>query len=170
MDGKIKRELNVLFFYSSVTKSSKLPFSLTILLTCSSILFNFSSQSLTNFIALVYFSIDESKSISPDSNSLTISSNSPNELFFNPLKLSISLFTLSKFFIDKSKSLFLEFNYHPSIVEVVKSCDGANWDAKEKIWEVPILSLSTLIDHLSIIDEIDLHLLKDEPSKHIIYE
>ena len=29
-------------------------------------------------------------------------------------------------------SLFLEFKYHPSIVEVIKSCDGANWDNKTK--------------------------------------
>ena len=55
-------------------------------------------------------------------------------------------------------SLFLEFKYHPQIIEVIKSCDGAQWDNKAKIWEVPILSLPTLIDHLSIIDEIDLHL------------
>ena len=67
-------------------------------------------------------------------------------------------------------SLFLDFKYHPSIVEVIKSCDGAQWDAKAKIWEVPILSLPTLIDHLSIIDEIDLHLLKDKSTKEVKYE
>ena len=67
-------------------------------------------------------------------------------------------------------SLFLEFKYHPSIVEVIKSCDGANWDNKTKQWEVPILSLPVLIDHLSIIDEIDLHLLKDKPIKDVKYE
>lgn len=67
-------------------------------------------------------------------------------------------------------SLFLEFKYHPSIVEVIKSCDGAQWDNKDKIWEAPILSLPTLIDHLSIIDEIDLHLLKDKAIKTISYE
>ena len=67
-------------------------------------------------------------------------------------------------------SLFLEFKYHPSIIEVIKSCDGADWDAKNKIWEVPILNLPTLIDHLSIIDDIDLHLLEDKPVTNVSYE
>lgn len=65
-------------------------------------------------------------------------------------------------------SLFVEFKYHPAIIDVVKQCTGAYYSKKDQIWEVPILNLSFLLDHLSLVDDIELTLLKDK-SKPIIH-
>ena len=67
-------------------------------------------------------------------------------------------------------SLFLEFKYHPTIVDILKQCSGAQYQEKDKIWEVPILNLSFLLDHLSLIDDIELHLLKEKFKSKIIYK
>ena len=67
-------------------------------------------------------------------------------------------------------SLFLEFKYHPTIVDILKQCSGAQYQEKDKIWEVPILNLSFLLDHLSLIDDIELHLLKEKSKSKIIYK
>ena len=67
-------------------------------------------------------------------------------------------------------SLFLEFKYHPTIVDILKQCSGAQYQEKDKIWEVPILNLSFLLDHLSLIDDIELHLLKEKSKPKIIYK
>ena len=61
-------------------------------------------------------------------------------------------------------SLFLEFNYHPQIIEVIKQCDGSLYDKKNKLWETPIINLSFLLDHLSILDDISLELLQTNDS------
>lgn len=68
-------------------------------------------------------------------------------------------------------SLFLEFNYHPQIVEVIKQCDGSLYDKKNKLWETPIINLSFLLDHLSILDDISLELLQTNDSiNNVQYE
>ena len=68
-------------------------------------------------------------------------------------------------------SLFLEFNYHPQIIEVIKQCDGSQYDSKNKIWETPLNNLQFLLDHLCIIDDISLELVQDNNSiKPIYYE
>ena len=59
-------------------------------------------------------------------------------------------------------SLFVSFDYNKDIVEVVKSCDGSKYNKKDKIWEVPILNLSYLLDMLVLIDDVTLQLLEDE--------
>ena len=61
-------------------------------------------------------------------------------------------------------SLFLTFEYNKDAIEVIKSCDGAQWDKKKKWWEVPILNLSYLLDRLVLLDDIQLT-LKDEQSR-----
>lgn len=65
-------------------------------------------------------------------------------------------------------SLFLEFNYHPQIIEVIKQCDGSLYDKKNKLWETPIINLSFLLDHLSILDDISLELLQTNDSINTI--
>ena len=68
-------------------------------------------------------------------------------------------------------SLFLEFSYHPQIIEVIKQCDGSQYDSKNKIWETPLNNLQFLLDHLCIIDDISLELVQDNNSiKPIYYE
>lgn len=64
--------------------------------------------------------------------------------------------------IPGGKSLFISFNYNADIVATIKTCDVANYDKKTRIWEVPVTSLSSLLDRLVMIDEIQLNLLQDE--------
>lgn len=67
-------------------------------------------------------------------------------------------------------SLFVSFDYDKDIVEVVKSCDGSKYNKKDKIWEVPILNLSYLLDMLVLIDDVTLQLVKDKNPKIYKYE
>lgn len=56
-------------------------------------------------------------------------------------------------------SLFVRFKYNPDIVSIVKQCDGALYDKKNILWEVPVSELSTLIRKLNAFDEIELKFL-----------
>ena len=67
-------------------------------------------------------------------------------------------------------SLFVSFDYNKDVVEVVKSCDGSKYNKKNKIWEVPILNLSYLLDMLVLIDDVTLQLLEDKNPKIHRYE
>lgn len=62
-------------------------------------------------------------------------------------------------------SLFVESSYNPLIVETIKQCDVFNYNKKTTTWEVPLTSLSFLLERLSQIDDIELILLKDEHKK-----
>lgn len=53
-------------------------------------------------------------------------------------------------------SLFVKFNYHPDLVSIVKQCDGSIYDKKNIQWEVPVSELSTLLNQLSVYDDIDI--------------
>lgn len=64
--------------------------------------------------------------------------------------------------IPGGKSLFISFNYNVDIVATIKTCDVANYDKKTRTWEVPVTNLSSLLDRLVMIDEIQLNLLQDE--------
>ena len=67
-------------------------------------------------------------------------------------------------------SLFVNFTYNPMIVETVKQCTVANYDKKTTTWEVPLTSLSFLLDRLSQIDDVEIVLLEEEEKKqHEIY-
>ena len=67
-------------------------------------------------------------------------------------------------------SLFVNFTYNPMIVETVKQCTVANYDKKTTTWEVPLTSLSFLLDRLSQIDDVEIVLLEEEKKKqHEIY-
>lgn len=60
-------------------------------------------------------------------------------------------------------SLFISFNYSPLIVEELKLLDTTDYNPETKEWEVPILSLSELLDRLNKIDSITLNWLPDIP-------
>ena len=67
-------------------------------------------------------------------------------------------------------SLFVNFTYNPLVVETVKQCTVANYDKKTTTWEVPLTSLSFLLDRLSQIDDVEIVLLEEEKKKqHEIY-
>lgn len=67
-------------------------------------------------------------------------------------------------------SLFVNFTYNPLIVEIVKQCTVANYDKNTTTWEVPLTSLSFLLERLSQIDDVEIVLLeKEEKKKHEVY-
>ena len=60
-------------------------------------------------------------------------------------------------------SLFVKFQYDPLIVDTVKQCSVAHYDKNSLTWEVPLTSLSFLIEHLSSFDDVELFFLEDVP-------
>lgn len=64
-------------------------------------------------------------------------------------------------------SLYLTFNYNIDIINIIKLCDVKYFDKKKREWEVPLTSLSYLIDNLTLIDDITLKLLKSEKQESL---
>lgn len=54
------------------------------------------------------------------------------------------------------KSLFIYFQYNNDIINIIKSCGTSFFDKESLGWEVPITSLSYLINNLVYFDDIDL--------------
>lgn len=68
-------------------------------------------------------------------------------------------------------SLFITCEYNPNVVEKIKQSGNAIFHKKEVEWEVPVTSLSFLLEELSQIDDISLRVLKDkEKEDDKIYE
>lgn len=63
--------------------------------------------------------------------------------------------------IPGGTSLFVEFNYLPAIVEILKQTTVANYDKKTHVWEVPCVDLAYLLNNLSSIDDITLTVLPE---------
>lgn len=59
-------------------------------------------------------------------------------------------------------SLFLELPFNQISIDIIKASGLAVWHKKEKIWEVPITSLSYLLDNLTYIDDISLNLIDEK--------
>ena len=53
-------------------------------------------------------------------------------------------------------SLFISFPFNQEILNIIKKCDIPIFDKKTKIWEVPVTSLSYLLDNLNSLDDITL--------------
>lgn len=64
--------------------------------------------------------------------------------------------------IPGESSLFISFQYNPTIVEIIKQCVVHSYDKNSHIWEVPLTSLSYLLDNLCQVDDIKLSLLVDK--------
>ena len=60
-------------------------------------------------------------------------------------------------------ALFVTFQYDPLIVDIVKQCPVAHYNKNTLTWEVPLTSLSFLIEHLSSFDDVELFFLEDIP-------
>lgn len=67
-------------------------------------------------------------------------------------------------------SLYITFDYNEIIVQQMKTCSGSHYDAKSKTWEVPISYLSSIIEHLSPVDDITLVSLKETKKKKKDYK
>lgn len=55
-------------------------------------------------------------------------------------------------------SVICKFDYNPATVEAIKSIPNARYLKKEKLWEVPINSLTLLLDTLTFVDDITFQL------------
>lgn len=68
-------------------------------------------------------------------------------------------------FEDKKKrlsgvtSLFISFKYDARIIEVLKTCEVYSFDKDSLLWELPLTSLSKLLDSLVFIDDVTLTVL-----------
>ena len=62
-------------------------------------------------------------------------------------------------------SLFVQFNYNPDYVEIVKKYSGSVFHKKEKIWEVPSIYLAALLDDFCLHDSVDVKLLREKKAK-----
>lgn len=57
-------------------------------------------------------------------------------------------------------SLFITFDYSPTIVSLVKQIDGAVYDKKTTSWEIPVVGLQKFLDSVTELDDVELKLLK----------
>ena len=69
--------------------------------------------------------------------------------------------------IPGGTSLFVSFNYHPNIVTAIKTCSIYNYNKDTYEWELPLTEFASIIESLSWLDDIKVHLL-DEPVKQNI--
>lgn len=67
-------------------------------------------------------------------------------------------------------SVFVEFNYNANIVNEIKSLPCFNFSKRTKLWEVPIVYLSQLLDKLCLYDDIQLNLCNIDFGEDIEYE
>lgn len=71
--------------------------------------------------------------------------------------------------ISGRSSFFISFPFNQEIINIIKSSGLSVWHKKESLWEVPINSLSFLLDNLTYFDDIQLKLLEeDEADKDFI--
>lgn len=59
-------------------------------------------------------------------------------------------------------SLFVSFDYKPSIVEAIKKLEGCVYDKKTHVWEMPKLNLAKFLDLVARQEDVTLKLLKDK--------
>ena len=60
-------------------------------------------------------------------------------------------------------SIIVKFNYNEKIISIIKEvCSIYTYDKITHNWEVPINNLAELINRFSLIDDIDIKLIKDE--------
>lgn len=65
-------------------------------------------------------------------------------------------------------SLFISFSYNKDIINLIKNCDGYNFNKKTLGWEVPINSLAYILDNLTYYDDIDLTLMREVEQQEIV--
>lgn len=64
-------------------------------------------------------------------------------------------------------SIFLEMDYHPEIVELIKeNCEIYNYNKKTHIWELPVKGINKVIDRMSVFD--DVSIINKEDTKNCL--
>lgn len=66
--------------------------------------------------------------------------------------------------IPGGTSLFIQFDYNPKIIDIIKTTRYYSYDKKTHEWEVPLTSLATLLDELCCVDDVQLEVLPEEAS------
>ena len=56
--------------------------------------------------------------------------------------------------LSGNTSLFLSFGFNQEVIDVIKSSKSYNYNKNTKVWEVPVTSLSYLLDNLVYHDDI----------------
>lgn len=59
-------------------------------------------------------------------------------------------------------TLHIKFDFNQEVINIIKQCNKYNYDKKSYTWEVPINSLSFLLDNLTYVDDITLSLKKED--------
>lgn len=58
-------------------------------------------------------------------------------------------------------SIFLSFPYNQEAINTIKTCNQYAYNKKTFEWETPVTELAYLLDELTYLDDIELHLMKD---------
>lgn len=66
-------------------------------------------------------------------------------------------------------SLFISFDFNLRVIETIKATDKYIYDKKTHVWELPITSLSYLLDELTYLDDIELQLYNEDTNKKHYY-
>ena len=67
-------------------------------------------------------------------------------------------------------SLIVKFDYRSEYVDIMKTMDGAAYHKRDKLWEIPYINLSALLDALCLYDDIEFipfQEKQEEPSTEI---
>ena len=64
--------------------------------------------------------------------------------------------------IPGGTSLFISFSFNQKIIDIIKETKYYFYDKKTREWEVPLTSLSQIIDNVCYIEDIELDLMEDE--------
>lgn len=66
-------------------------------------------------------------------------------------------------------SLFISFDFNLQVIEIIKATDKYIYHKKTHVWELPITSLSYLLDELTYLDDIELQLYNEDKDKKHYY-
>lgn len=69
--------------------------------------------------------------------------------------------------ISGLSSIVVQFEYNQYIVDALKTIPTYNYDKKTKLWEFPLCYLGRILDSLTFLDDIELHLF-DAPETGVI--
>lgn len=71
--------------------------------------------------------------------------------------------------LSGNTSLFVSFKFNQNIIDIIKRFEKYIYDKKTYTWELPISSLSYLLDNLTYIDDIELKLYEENDDKRHYY-
>jgi SNF2 family DNA or RNA helicase len=67
--------------------------------------------------------------------------------------------------LSGNTSLFLSFSFNQDVINIIKSSGSAIYNKNTRLWEVPVTSLSYLLDNLVYFDDITLKVKEEDENK-----